>query len=93
MEQKNKLLVDLYLTKYYNMKDKICQLSFNKGDRQMPVVSDYKKVKEIYADAAKKLQKKRRFPGRCPEPRDVWSVGSKLMHKGNAFVRRPFKKG
>ena len=44
----------MYLTKYYNMKDKICQLSFNRGDRQMPVVSDYKKVKEIYADAAKK---------------------------------------
>ena len=37
-------------------------------------------------------ENKRRFPGRCPTPRVVWSVRSKLMHKGIAFVRRPFEK-
>ena len=25
-------------------------------------------------------------------PRDVWSVSSKLMHKGSAFMRHPLKK-
>ena len=42
---------------------------------------------------SKAKEKKRRFSGRCPEPRDVWSVSSKLMHKGSAFMRRPFEKG
>ena len=47
---------------------------------------------QCFALFGKAKEKKRRFPGRCPEPRDVWSVSSKLMHKGNAFVRRPFEK-
>ena len=42
---------------------------------------------------SKAKEKKRRFSGRCPEPRDVWSVSSKLTHKGNAFMRLLFEKG
>ena len=42
----------------------------------------------LIAQAQRKAkEKKRRFSGRCPEPRDVWSVSSKLMHKGSAFSR------
>jgi len=47
---------------------------------------------QCFALFGKANEKKRRFPGRCPEPRDVWSVSSKLMHKGNAFVRDPLKR-
>ena len=42
---------------------------------------------------SKAKEKKRRFSRRCPEPRDVWSVSSKLTHKGNAFMRLLFEKG
>ena len=42
---------------------------------------------------SKAKEKKRRFSRRCPEPRDVWSVSSKLTHKGNAFTRLLFEKG
>ena len=45
------------------------------------------------AGRCSKAQKKRRFSRRCPEPRDVWSVSSKLTHKGNAFMRLLFEKG
>ena len=38
------------------------------------------------------LMKRNAALGALPHTRDVWSVGSKLMHKGNAFVRRPFEK-
>ena len=30
--------------------------------------------------------------GALPRPRDVWSVRSKLMHKGSAFMRGPLKR-
>ena len=30
--------------------------------------------------------------GALPRPRDVWSVSSKLMHKGSAFMRGPLKR-
>ena len=30
--------------------------------------------------------------GTLPRPRDVWSVHSKLMHKGRAFMRLLFEK-
>ena len=42
---------------------------------------------------SKAKEKKRRFSRRCPEPCDVWSVSSKLTHKGNAFMRLLFEKG